>query len=171
MQLQTLGQHHHPHQQQPPHQPYQPFHQPPHHLHHPQQRQPAPHFESPFGAGDHNNSAVQVQWDKSWDQNLEVSGGVSKFPALPTPSGRAASLSIPKNLPFLAKITSVGKTVRLLCKECGESKSIVYKTKFTLKVGVVMAEVGVNGGGKDGSLPLKGMRGVRKYRLYDPVYF
>jgi len=27
----------------------------------------------------------------------------------------------------------VGKTVRLLCQDCGEAKSIVYKTKFTLK--------------------------------------
>ena len=68
---------------------------------------------------------------------------LTAFSKLPTPPGRSIPLSIPTTPPFLAKITSIGKTVRVLCKECGEDKSIVYKTKFTLKVG---SQSGTNNG-------------------------
>ena len=104
-----------------------------------QQQQPLDRNDSP---------SVQVQWEKSWDQNLEVATvGSSSFVApsataspgfasskYQTASVRAAAGKAPKNKPFLAKLTSVGKLVRLLCTECGEDKSIIYKTKFTLKV-------------------------------------
>ena len=56
-------------------------------------------------------------------------------------------------------------------KECGVSKSIIYKTKFTLTMGMVMVEVGVNGGEKDCSPPLQGVRGVQTHCLQDQVYF
>ena len=117
-------------------------------LHHPNQsqrhsqQQHQQQHQSPFSQHMDNSSygdsqSIQVQWDKSWDQNLE--GSTSKFSSVAARAAVTSSLTVPKNPPFLAKITSVGKTVRVLCSQCGEDKSIIYKTKFTLKVVLLCA--------------------------------